>query len=198
MLVRAKSLQSCPTLCDPHGLCVAPARLLRPWDSPGKDTGVGGHALLQGNACAGCNEVRGTPGQWFGPPRTDGLEVRESCPEGTKENREHGTRGVGGLEAAAGGRMLSAPSSLCSCGPQASVFHLCQLRMLRTAALPLLRKGGEDDMLLHPLPDQGPEHHRDAGGLLILLRPPASILKPERPPPSPRNTPPKTTRKMGS
>ena len=32
MLVRAKSLQSCPTLCDPHGLCVAPARLLRPWD----------------------------------------------------------------------------------------------------------------------------------------------------------------------
>ena len=94
--------------------------------------------------------------------------------------------------------MLIAPSSLCSCGPQASVFHLCQLRMLRTAALPLLRKGGEDDMLLHPLPDQGPEHRRDAGGLLILLRPPASILKPERPPPSPRNTPPKTTRKMGS
>ena len=111
-----------------HPLLLLPSifpsiRVLRPWDSPGKDTGVGGHALLQGNACAGCNEVRGTPGQWFGPPRTDGLEVRESCPEGTKENREHGTRGVGGLEAAAGGRMLIAPSSLCSCGPQASVFH---------------------------------------------------------------------------
>ena len=32
----AKSLQSCPTLCDPH-----------PWDSLGKNTGVGCHFLLQ-------------------------------------------------------------------------------------------------------------------------------------------------------
>ena len=31
----------------PHGLY--PARLLCPWDSPGKDTGVGRHFLLQGN-----------------------------------------------------------------------------------------------------------------------------------------------------
>ena len=30
----------------PHGLW--PARLFRPWDSPGKNTGVGCHALLQG------------------------------------------------------------------------------------------------------------------------------------------------------
>ena len=30
----------------PHGL--QPARLLRPWDSPGKNTGVGCHTLLQG------------------------------------------------------------------------------------------------------------------------------------------------------
>ena len=40
----AKSLQSCPTLCDPidrspPGSC--------PWDSPGKNTGVGCHFLLQ-------------------------------------------------------------------------------------------------------------------------------------------------------
>ena len=40
----AKSLQSCPTLCDPIdgsplGSC--------PWDSPGKNTGVGCHFLLQ-------------------------------------------------------------------------------------------------------------------------------------------------------
>ena len=40
----AKSLQSCPTLCDPtdgspQGSC--------PWDSPGKNTGVGCHFLLQ-------------------------------------------------------------------------------------------------------------------------------------------------------
>ena len=30
----------------PHGL--QPARLLRPWNSPGKNTGVGCHSLLQG------------------------------------------------------------------------------------------------------------------------------------------------------
>ena len=33
--------QSCPFLCDP--MDCSP----RPWDSPGKDTGVGCHALLQ-------------------------------------------------------------------------------------------------------------------------------------------------------
>ena len=38
----AKSLQSCPTLCDPID-----GRLPRPWDSPGKNTGVGCHFLLQ-------------------------------------------------------------------------------------------------------------------------------------------------------
>ena len=39
----AKSLQSCPTLCDPIW---QPIRLLRPWDSPGKSTGVGIHKVL--------------------------------------------------------------------------------------------------------------------------------------------------------
>ena len=34
--------QSCPTLCDP----MDPTRLLHPWDSPGKSTGVGCHFLL--------------------------------------------------------------------------------------------------------------------------------------------------------
>ena len=43
--VHAKSLQSCLTL-QPHGL--QPARLLCQWDSPGKNIGVGCHALLQG------------------------------------------------------------------------------------------------------------------------------------------------------
>ena len=38
--------QLCTTLLAPHGL--QPTRLLCPWDSPGKSTGVGGHALLQG------------------------------------------------------------------------------------------------------------------------------------------------------
>ena len=42
----AKSLQSCITLCDrPHRW--QPTRLPRPWDSPGKNTGVGCHFLLQ-------------------------------------------------------------------------------------------------------------------------------------------------------
>ena len=42
-----KSLQSCPTICDPMTLC-DPTRLLCPWDSPGKNTGVDCHALLLG------------------------------------------------------------------------------------------------------------------------------------------------------
>ena len=40
----AKSLQSCPTV-QPRRR--QPTRLPRPWDSPGKNTGVGGHFLLQ-------------------------------------------------------------------------------------------------------------------------------------------------------
>ena len=41
----ATSIQSCPTLCDP--IDGSPPRLPRPWDSPGKNTGVGCHFLLQ-------------------------------------------------------------------------------------------------------------------------------------------------------
>ena len=37
--------QSCPTPCGPHGL--QPTRLIRPWDFPGKSTGVGCHCLLR-------------------------------------------------------------------------------------------------------------------------------------------------------
>ena len=43
----AKSLQSCPTLCDPTVWTMQPTRLCCPWDSPGKNTGVGCHFLLQ-------------------------------------------------------------------------------------------------------------------------------------------------------
>ena len=43
--MRAKSLQSCPTLCP---MDCSPTRLLCPWDSPGKNTGVGCHALRRG------------------------------------------------------------------------------------------------------------------------------------------------------
>ena len=41
----AKSLQSCPTLCDP--IDGSPPGSPRPWGSPGKNTGVGCNFLLQ-------------------------------------------------------------------------------------------------------------------------------------------------------
>ena len=57
----AKLLQLCPTLCDPiDGR--QPTRLPRPWDSPGKNTGVGCHFLLQ------CRKVKSES------------EVSQSCP----------------------------------------------------------------------------------------------------------------------
>ena len=55
----AKSLQLCPTL-RPHRR--QPTRLLCPWVSPGKSTGVGRHFLLQ------CMKVK------------SGNEVTQSCP----------------------------------------------------------------------------------------------------------------------
>ena len=57
--VAAKLLQSCPTL-RPHRR--QPSRLPRPWDSPGKNTGVGCHFLLQ------CMKVKSES------------EVAQSCP----------------------------------------------------------------------------------------------------------------------
>ena len=41
----AKLLQSCLTLVRPHRQ--QPTRLLCPWDSPGRNTGVGCHFLFQ-------------------------------------------------------------------------------------------------------------------------------------------------------
>ena len=41
----AKSLQSCPTLCDP--IDGSPPGSPPPWDSLGKNTGMGCHFLLQ-------------------------------------------------------------------------------------------------------------------------------------------------------
>ena len=45
-LLHALSLQSCPNSLRPYGLQTI--RLLCPWDSPGKNTGVGRHAFHQG------------------------------------------------------------------------------------------------------------------------------------------------------
>ena len=56
----AKSLHSCPTLCDP--MDGSPPGSPGPWDSPGKNTGVGCHFLLQ------CKKVKGES------------EVAQSCP----------------------------------------------------------------------------------------------------------------------
>jgi len=55
----AKSLQSCPTLCNPIDGSPPGSR---PWDSPGKNTGVGCHFLLQ------CMRVKSES------------EVAQSCP----------------------------------------------------------------------------------------------------------------------
>ena len=44
--VKVLVTQSCPTLCDP--MVCSPPRLLCPWNSPGKNTAVGCHFLLQG------------------------------------------------------------------------------------------------------------------------------------------------------
>ena len=44
-MLSTKSRQSCPTLCDPMD-CRPPGS--RPWDFPGKNTGVDCHILLQG------------------------------------------------------------------------------------------------------------------------------------------------------
>ena len=51
----AKSLQSCPTLCDP--IDGSPPGPPSPWDSPGKNTGVGCHFLLQGMKVKSDSEV---------------------------------------------------------------------------------------------------------------------------------------------
>ena len=48
----AKSLQSCLTLCDPID-----GQLPCPWDSPGKNTGVSCHFLLQGMKVKSESEV---------------------------------------------------------------------------------------------------------------------------------------------
>ena len=46
LCMRAKSLQSCPTFCDPMNFSLPGSSVHG--DSPGKNTGVGCHALLQG------------------------------------------------------------------------------------------------------------------------------------------------------
>ena len=51
----AKLLQSCPTLCDP--IDSSPPDSPRPRDSPGKNTGVGCHFLLQFMKVKSENEV---------------------------------------------------------------------------------------------------------------------------------------------
>ena len=44
VLLKVKVTQSCPTLCDPMDYI-----FWNSWNSPGRNTGVGSHSLLQGN-----------------------------------------------------------------------------------------------------------------------------------------------------
>ena len=70
----AKALQPCPTLCDPTGLQPASSSVYG--DSPGKNTGMGCHALLQGIFPA--QELNTPPGDLPNPgiePRSPALQV---------------------------------------------------------------------------------------------------------------------------
>ena len=65
LMKESEVTQSCPTLCDPVDYSPS-TRLLRPWDSPGKNTGVGCHFLLQGIfPTQGSNQVSCIAGRCF-------------------------------------------------------------------------------------------------------------------------------------
>ena len=77
--------QPCPTLCD-HMDCSPPV-FLCPWDFPGKNTGVGWHALLQGVfPTQGLNplllhlQVGTLPLALPGKPQLQFSLVTQSCP----------------------------------------------------------------------------------------------------------------------
>ena len=82
----AKSLESCPTLCDP--MDGSPPGSPGPWESPGKNTGVGCHFLLQ------CMKVKSES------------EVTQSCltsrPHGLKPTRLLGPRDFPGKSTGVG------------------------------------------------------------------------------------------------
>ena len=77
--------QPCPTLCDP--MDCSPPVFLCPWDFPGKNTGVGWHALLQGVfPTQGLNplllhwQVGTLPLALPGKPQLQFSLVTQSCP----------------------------------------------------------------------------------------------------------------------
>ena len=84
--------QLCPALLQPRGL--QPSRLLWPWNSPGKNTGVDSHSLLQGifltqgsnPGLPSCRQIlyclsyQGSPGGCpFSNKREQTLEIRAMC-----------------------------------------------------------------------------------------------------------------------
>ena len=146
----AKSLQSCPTLCNPiddsrPSLGFSPwDRLPRPWDSPGKNTGVGCHFLLQ------CMQVKSES------------EVVQSCPTlrspmdcslpGSSIHRSFQARVLewgaiafsGGLAAAAAKSLKSCPT-LCDpidgSPPGSPVPGILQARTLERVAISFSNAG---------------------------------------------------------
>ena len=69
-------IQSCLTLCDPMD-CSLPGSSVYE-DSPGKNTGVGCHALLQGNLPNSGIEPR-SPALWANSLRTDPPGKPKEC-----------------------------------------------------------------------------------------------------------------------
>ena len=76
----ARSLQSWLTLCNPHRR--QPTRLPHPWDSPGKNTGVGCHFLLQWVKVKLLSRVRLFAIPWtaaYQAPPSMGFSRQEHC-----------------------------------------------------------------------------------------------------------------------
>ena len=120
--MRAKSLHSCPTLCDPIN-CSPPGPSVL-GDSPGKNTGVGCHAILQG--------IFSTQGSNPGLPHCRWIPYRLSH-QGSPIFRA----------AAAAAKSLQSCPTLCDpidCSPPGSpVPGILQARILQWVAMPSSR-----------------------------------------------------------
>ena len=76
----AEALQSCPTLCDP--IDGSPPGSPHPWDSPGKNTGVGCHCLL----CS-VGDLGSIPGLGRSPGEGKGYPLQYSDLENSNVNK---------------------------------------------------------------------------------------------------------------
>ena len=134
------SLFSCVRLCDP--IDGSPPRLPRPWDSPGKNTGVGCHFLLQCMKVKSKSEVAQSCSTLCdpmdcSPPGSSALDI--CFPSQDRGELVHG------LSACVGMGLLPA-----SAAPQAAWVEGAQA----------LRALSYQDLLTRPLPSPTPVYTR--------------------------------------